>query len=142
MKKLLKYFGAILLAFSIFSFIPKLNEWKTYFENDQIKIESSILSCDKPSMDIHNDYVILKVTNKTDKVIDVSFKKELYYNEICTSCEDSEEFITKISIQPNQILEANCDSKTKDLKIFHSNKNSKKILTKFELKNITINLNK
>jgi hypothetical protein len=141
MKKLLKYFGAILLAISIFSFIPKLNEWKTYFENDQIKIESSIFSCDKPSIDIHNDYVILKVTNKTDKVIDVSFKKELYYNETCTSCGEGDEFTTKISIQPNQILEANCDSKTKDLKIFHSNKNSKKILTKFELKNITINLN-
>jgi hypothetical protein len=139
MKKLLKIIGIISLLLSVSSFAPSPNDWKIYFENETIKIESSLFSCDKPSDDIHNKYIILKVTNKTDKNIEVSFYQELWYNQICTTCTKMQEFETKINLQPNEVQKADCDSKTKELKIFESNSYSKKALSKFELTDIIIN---
>lgn len=140
MIKLLNILGISVFTFLICSFIQSSKEWKFYFENEEIKIESSLFSCDKPSDDIYNKYIVLKITNKTNKTIEVSFEKELWSNDICTTCSDSKEFKTKIILRPNEVAQADCDSKTKELKIFHSNSNSKKILSKFELKNIKINI--
>lgn len=140
MKKLLNILGTSVFTLLICSFVQTSKEWKFYFENKEVKIESCLFSCEKPSVDIHNKYVLLKITNKTNKTIEVSFEKELWSNEICTTCSDSKEFETKIILQPNEVAQADCDSKTKELKIFHSNSNAKKILTKFELKEIKINI--
>lgn len=142
MKKLLKFLGILCLVFSAFSFDVKENDWKVYFENDEIKIESKSLFCDKPTIDIHNSYVVLKITNKTNQSVSVSFNKELWYNDVCTSCNELKEFTTVVTLSPNEILEANCDSKTKELKIFQSHSESKKRLSKFELKKIEVTLKK
>lgn len=138
MKKLLKFLGITIVIFTISSFSYTTNDWVSYFENEEIKIESSSFLCDKPADDIHNKYVVLKVTNKTNKAIEVSFKKELWYNDICTTCTENKEFETKISLQPNEIKQADCESKTKELKIYQGNPNSRKALSKFELKEISI----
>lgn len=142
MKKLLKFSGILCLILSLLSFYNPPSDWKIYFENDEIKIESKLLSCDKPAIDIHNSYVVLKITNKTAQAITVSFQKELWYNEICKSCNDLKEFQSVVTLNPTEIQEGSCDSKTKELKFFHSSTDSKTKLTKFELKKIEINATK
>lgn len=138
MKKLLKLLGIFCLIISTFSFSSKESDWKVYFENKEIKIESKLLSCDKPAIDIHNSYVVLKITNKTNQALDVTFQKELWYNEVCSSCTNSKEFKTQVSLNPMEVIEGFCDSKTKELKFFQSSPDSKTKLTKFELKMIEV----
>ena len=128
-------------VFSLFLLSFQSNElgWNEYFQNDQVKIEVKTDACNNIKDGINNNYVFVRISNKTAVDLKVSFSKELWYNETCTSCNGGDEFKTMITLKANETLEGTCDSKTKDLKIFHSMANgSKKVLTKFDLKNLTI----
>ena len=140
MKKLLHFLGMFLFLSMTYSFSFIQNTSKIYFENKEIIIEAQELSCEKPSDDIQNQYIVLKISNKTDQTLEVSFKKELWYNNVCSSCNDNNEFSTNVVLQPKSFLSADCNSKNKDLKIFKSNPHAKKVLSKFELKEIQVTI--
>jgi hypothetical protein len=141
-----------LLTFIICSTIlsaQNTNELTSYFENDKIKIEYKYQDC------VHiggfdSEYVLFKITNKTDNEINISWKEQVWYNEICSNCEhESPESRKKIIVLSNTIYSTDCNN-LKNISIF--SKFTEKLenmpgvntiipLTKFELNNLTITTN-
>jgi len=141
-----------LLTFIICSTIlsaQNTNELTSYFENDKIKIEYKYQDC------VHiggfdSEYVLFEITNKTDNEINISWKEQVWYNEICSNCEhESPESRKKIIVLSNTIYSTDCNN-LKNISIF--SKFTEKLenmpgvntiipLTKFELNNLTITTN-
>ena len=136
---LLKTCSFAVLSLFLFGFKSSDSKWSEYLQNDQIKIEVKEEACDDVKNGINNSYFFIRISNKTNTDLHVSFTKELWYNEVCTNCEGGDEFKTVLNLKANETLEGTCDSKTKNLKIFKSMQNgSKRVLTKFEFKNLAI----
>jgi|SRR5690606_36069221 len=112
-----------------------------YFSNNQIEISYTKADCNDVANGIFKQYLLLQVKNLTSEPLKVSFKKELWYNDKCTNCDsNSPEHISVIELQPGATEMASCENKDKTLKIFLKMLNlQSSVLTKFELKNITIN---
>jgi len=114
--------------------------WTGIFDNDQITIEVSENRCINSKQGTDNIYLFLKVTNKTAEKINVSFLKEVWYNEKCFSCDHPAEYTSTITLEPNGVMEGNCENLNSPLKIFKSMPSgfSKNVLTNYELKNIVV----
>ncbi len=115
------------------------NVWREYLENDQIKIETSTQTCSSTQNGTNSNYIFLRISNKTNLDLEVSFNKELWYNDVCSNCNDGDEAKTTLVLHANETVEGNCESSFKTLKIFQSMANgSKRVLSKFDLKNLTV----
>lgn len=139
MYHLLKTSFFAVLALLLFGFQSSDSNWKDYFQNDEIRIEVKTEACNNVKDGINNSYVLLRVSNKTNNKIQVSFFKESWYDGSCYNCnKDKQEYMTEIVLNPNETIEGDCKS-TKNLKILHSMQNgSKKVLTKFDLKDLKV----
>jgi len=134
--------------FFIFFFFAALNvqakEPRTiYFENNQIRITQQIEECHDEANGTHRQYIFLQFENLTDKSIAVSFKKELWYNEQCTTCEkNSAEHLMNISLASKETKVGNCEKRETAYSVFSKmlDKTTNSALTKFELKNIQVNV--
>jgi len=128
----------------LFALIPlagfSQQQWQSYFKNENITIEYRYEDCHDNQNGTHKQYLLLKVSNNTDKAIDVSFRKELWYNEACTGCEgNSPEHQVQLKMKPGAKDEGTCGTSNPSLKIFSKMLDMKKSqLTKFELKNISV----
>jgi hypothetical protein len=138
-----KLFFLILFVGISFSFTKKAQSgpvWTGIFENDQITIEVSENRCINTKQGTDNIYLFFKVTNKTAEKINVSFLKEVWYNEKCFSCDHPAEYTSTITLEPNGVMEGSCENLNSPLKIFKSMPSgfSKNVLTNYELKNIVV----
>jgi len=143
MKKIVLLF---LIVLSINSFAQNTNNWKIYFENNQISISYKIVNCEYETI-FDQELIILKINNNTEKKLNIQWEEELWYNDICINCEtEKQEYRTIISIDKQEILTGGCFTDNK-LRLFSKFTNTldempgvTKIdkLTKFELNNITI----
>lgn len=138
MNTLQKIFFGLIALIMLLSFKLQDSEWQIKHESTAIKIEYKKDLCTKMDSDIQNEYVFLKITNKTNKVITVSFDKEAWYGENCSNCGSKENRVT-VKINANESIESSCEN-DKLLKIFSGKPNVKtvKSLTRFELANIQI----
>ena len=145
MKKIL---GVLCIAFSslYFSnlFAVNPNEWISYFENDTIKIEYTYQNCDFSST-AKQEVIVFKFTNLISQNILLSYKAEIWHNNICTNCkQESEESRYTIQIASNEKITTTCNNEWKSFAIFSAfitNDQQQKryvSLTKFELQDITI----
>ena len=140
---------AILIAFFFLftsnSMGSNPTEWEIYFENDSIKIEYTYQNCDFSST-AKQEVIVFKFTNLSSKNISLSYKADIWHNDICTNCEqESEESRYTIQVPSNETIITNCNNEWKGFAIFSAfitNDDEEKryaSLTKFELKEITIN---
>lgn len=129
------------LFLGLSSFTVSEDQWREYFQNDQVKIEANAGQCDNKQAGISKSYIFLRVSNKSSQKVEVSFTKELWYGETCNGC-SGEETKSTVVLQPNQTIEGTCESAFKDLKIFqgmaNGSKGTKQRLTKFEIKNVNV----
>ena len=147
-KTLLKsslFLFSILFANSIFS---QSNDWELYYSDNQIKIEYTYQNCEYTEQ-FNSEYVVFKITNTTNQNITVEWQEQLWYDDICSNCEqDNIESRKIINLEAEEILEGECNINS-NLKIFSKFLDKiedlpilgvKKIatLSRFELKNITI----
>lgn len=136
------YFIAI--AFLLFTLITSgvsaQNNWQPVSEKQNVTIQSKKADCNDVANGIYKELILLKIENKNSFPVNISFRKELWYNGNCINCNtNSNEHIISVSLKPNEILEGNCKS-SKQLQIFSKMLNLKKSeLTRFELKDITVN---
>ncbi len=133
-----------LLLIPLFGCLQMLAQNPTvYFSNNQIEISYTKTDCNDAANGIFKQYLLLQVKNLTSEPLKVSFKKELWYNDTCTNCEsNSPEHISVIELQPGATETASCENNDKTLKIFTKMLNlNASVLTKFELKKITVNTN-
>lgn len=134
----------LFLSFSVRAENP--NNWITYYDDASILIEYQYQNCEYDRFD--EEKIILKITNKVNKDILLSFKEELWYDEKCINCnlENENEFFKSINLLANEVKSGTCERNDR-LTIF--SKFTEKLvdmpgvnkiveLTKFELKKINI----
>ena len=115
-------------------------------DDANLLIEYQYQNCEYERFD--EEKILLKITNKIDKDIFLSWKEELWYDQDCLNCnlENENELFKSITLKANQFKEGNCE-RNNPLTIF--SKFSEKLidmpgvskiveLTKFELKKIKI----
>lgn len=139
---------AFIVLYSGNIFANNSNEWTTYFDNDSVKIEFTYSNCEYAES-FNQEFVILRIINKLNTELVIVWKEELWYDDICTNCEqDNTESRKTIKISARESLEGECNINS-NLKIF--SKFTDKIedlpilgvekiatLSRFELKNIII----
>ena len=91
--------AAVCIAFiSLYSsnlFAVNPNEWTTYFDNDTVKIEYTYQNCDFSST-AKQEVIVFKFTNLISQNILLSYKADIWHNDICTNCEqESEESVRR-----------------------------------------------
>lgn len=136
---LLKVCTLAVLLLGMTGFKVPESGWREYFQNDQVKIETNTQTCSNAQAGTSNNYILLRISNKTNQEVEVSFFKELWYNDVCSNCNGGDEAKTSIVLKANETVEGSCTSGLKELKIFHSMPNgSKRTLNKFDIKNVTV----
>ena len=125
-------------------FASNANDWTTYFDNDTVKIEYTYQNCDFSST-AKQEVIVFKFTNLISQNILLSYKADIWHNDVCTNCEqESEESRYTIQIPSNETITTNCNNEWKEFAIFsafitNDEKEKRYVsLTKFELKEITI----
>ena len=116
------------------------SSWLNKFENEKIAVNYKKEACNDVLNGIYKENVLLQLVNKTNEKLEFTFKKELWYNNVCSNCNsNSKEHIVTVVLNPNENTSASC-SENKQLSIFSRMLNLKKSeLTKFEIKDIVIN---
>ena len=88
------------------------------FSNELVDISSNIEDCVNPEKGTAKQYLNLRVSNKTTERLLVTFKKDLWYDGSCISCDsNSDEFVTRIELESSQSISGNCES-DKQLRVF------------------------
>lgn len=115
------------------------HDWNTYYENDIIKIEYQLTSCD-PEIGYDNESICLKISNKTTNEIEFNWHSDLYYNDVCRTCADEYEHMSTYTIASNAVISGDCNLNGKGLKMFvrfnDPDYTNGAVLTKFQLKNM------
>jgi len=145
-KNMLLYLVLVLFLNTSLKATPA-NNWTDYYSDNEIKIEYQYLNCEYSDR-YNQEFVILKITNLTNKQISVSWNNESWYDEKCINCseDNANESFNEILINANQFVTGSCSTQN-NLRIFSKFSDSlanmpgvKKIvkLTKFKLQNINI----
>lgn len=110
--------------------------WNSYYENDELHIELAEAQRSDTANGIFNNYLLIRITNKTAEELDVSFQKKLSYN-LKPSTSD---VVQPIRLLAGEIKTGSIDPSTdKTLRIFvnqYSGKN-KNVLTDYSLTDIS-----
>ncbi|MDH4474183.1 MAG: hypothetical protein QE487_16370 [Fluviicola sp.] len=110
--------------------------WNSYYENDELRIELAEAQRADSVNGIFNNYLLIRVTNKTNSEIDVSFQKKLSYNMKPSSSDAIQPF----RLLAGEIKTGSIDPATdKTLRIFvnqYSGMN-KNVLTDYSLTEIS-----
>lgn len=94
------------------------NNWVSYIDNQDFKIEYRFIDCD-PSVGFDHEAVILKIENKTSNTIDFDWIINIHRDNVCKTCDYPIEYARTIRLSPNEVIEGTCDRDTnKQLKIF------------------------
>ena len=142
MKKLFIFLLGIVLLGSatiLNSSFTNTTNWTLYTQSQGVQIYYKVADCDDASNGLYQKFLILKLVNTTGFDLDISWKKDLWYDDVCTTCNDqSKEHKTKIILKANSTIEGNCNNKK--LSIFSEFKNHSNVskLTKFELNKLVI----
>ena len=116
--------------------------WTTYIDNQDIQIEYMFADCD-PAMGYDFQQVHFKFTNKTNSNLELSWHIDLYYNEICKTCDYEFEYTRTLNLSPSEILEGTCSrDSANELKLFSKfidqNYTKGDKLTGFQLQSLTV----
>lgn len=140
---------SILITFFLFSFLVKSQEiektkfWKEYTTFQGIKIEYKFAEC-SPNNGRKQTLVLFRYTNTTQEKIELTWKSDVWRDNICTTCAStSSEHNKSLTLIPNETIEADGSSKRiKNRYLFdHFSKlvpgMTEQKITKFEFKNLT-----
>lgn len=109
---------AILFVFTMnFSYSQ---QWEVLNESDSYIIEQQHIVC-KSSQGFDYDYVVIKYTNLTNSEIDLAFDMEVWYGDVCSSCNDADNEkhgLSLITIPANSSVQGDCNSSNKKMKVF------------------------
>ena len=138
----MKSFTISLLFALMYTFSSAGENWTTYYKNNLIHISSTKTACNDVANGTYREYVLLKIENLSDKKVVVNYKKDLWYNDQCTTCEKpGNEYELQVVLEPNQTLTGTCNTRERALSIFSKMLDMHKSeLTKFELNNVEVNI--
>lgn len=136
--KSLKFILGLVIILSLGSF-KQSSDWTLYKTEKGVQFFYKVTDCDDEKNGLYQNFVILKVVNTTNFDVKVSFKKEVWYNNECRTCDDyGNEFTTNLSLLSNSEKVGNCKG---ELSIFSEFKDKPDVskLSKFELVDIKVN---
>lgn len=108
------------------------------YEQNGIRIIAQLENCNNPSIGMEKDYIYFNIENSNSFTVDISFDQDLYYNNLCKTC-DKQEYSMRYTLEPNEILNSSCSGLTStSFKIFYGSPWVSDTLTKFALKNINV----
>ena len=108
---------------------------------DGVTISTTLQSCEDKINGTAKEYVLITVLNENTYAVNLSFKRNTWYNGKCVSCDSSSpENIVELTIDPNGKVEGNCNE-SNGLRIFSQMLHLKKVrkLTHYELVDIQVN---
>jgi len=131
------FLTCVLSVIAVISFAQK-NDWKEYFGNNGISIQFIYAECHQPAKGLHNEYLLLRLENKTDQEVKIRYKLSKVYNGI-EMTGDTADF--SFTVPAYYIMESNCDDMKEGLYIYSKILDLKptSVLNSFELKNLSIN---
>lgn len=131
-----------LLVFSVFNALAQPSAKNTpYFSEKNISIYVSLENCINQAKGTAKQYVLIQIVNTSSSEVAVSFDKEIWYDTICQTCgSSSKEYKVNVVVPAHSSITGSCDNNDSGLRIFSKMLNLDKVrkLTKYELKNITI----
>ena len=125
--------------------VEATNEWQEYTTIDGIRIEYKRKEC-SPDGNREQNLILFRYTNLSNDVKTASWVVKIWRNDYCVNCNaiTSPEYAHSITLQPNEVLEA--DGSTKSDKSIYIFDNFIKLvpgmqeqrLTNFELMNLNV----
>lgn len=140
----MRFVSKVLLFFLLFytsNTFGQINAENNKYNDSGVDVTVSIFDCINKSTGIDKSILGIEIINSNDYPVSVLFTKELWYNNICSTCNtNSDENSVKVTIQKQSTLVGNCDSKIKDLIVFVKmlNLDNVRELTNYEFKNIKV----
>ena len=71
-------------------------------------IEVKKSDCVFESNGIKQQWLLFRYSNKTSENKEISFNYDLYYDDVCKTC-NSDEYEIQFDLGPNEVLEGKCD---------------------------------
>ena len=118
-----------------------LNESQTLFDSELASISTEYVECVDEANGTAKAYLLINAVNKSNTVIDISFKKKLWFDGECISCEsESDEHLVSFELEPDGIKTGSCLTNS-GMRIFVRMLNLSNVrqLTHFEFDNIEVN---
>jgi hypothetical protein len=117
--------------------------WKLFKEVSGMQIFSKEIGCHDNQNGIHEKFIVFQFVNTSSETISVTWQKELWYNEKCTTCDriPNSENTFNLVLATGESSEGSCDKTSPaGLKIFSNFLYTVKgsLLTKFEFKNLEV----
>lgn len=110
-------------------------EWTPYFENETVAIDLRHAHRSDSVNGIYNNYILIRVANKSQHTVSVDFQKQLSYNQQPSTSDP----IQPLLLQPGEMITGSTDPGTsKALRIFLNQEKgfNKNVLTDYALINI------
>ena len=83
-------------------------DWTKIIEKEGVEFSTKRVNCEMVGNSKPLYYSVMKIENKTNQKVYVSFNYGLQYDEGCSGCEDFSEHHVEIAIEPNTTLEGDC----------------------------------
>jgi hypothetical protein len=118
--------------------VPNLN---IVHNDEQIQISSQKMDCVDKANGTAKQYFKLTVWNKSETPLSISFKKELWFDGVCSNCSSGgPEHTVSIEVDGGDTVSGGCGTENRSLTIFSKMLELKGVraLTHFELKNLEI----
>jgi hypothetical protein len=131
----------LLLSYPAFSQSSLSEHTADIISKNGISITTSVQACEDVKNGISKEYILLSVSNENDYPVNLSFKKNLWVNGKCKSCNSTnQEDTVSITIEANGKAQGSCDQ-SNGLRIFSQMLNLEKVskLTRYELVDIEVN---
>ena len=83
------------------------NNWITYVDHQEFKIEYKRTDCDQNFSGFDQQYFFVKISNKTQSEININWDMELFYNDVCRTC-GVDEYQWHYKLNPLESVEGEC----------------------------------
>ncbi len=124
----------LLTLFTAFAFTFSQPDWRLYSSGQQVDVYFTEQDCHDEVNGLHRTYVLLKMVNKTDARLEVSWLTERYEGGRCTTC-GKDEYRQKLVLEPGAEVSSSCSDLIKPLSLFkkHLDLQNYSVLERFEL---------
>ena len=118
--------------------------WTDLTSKNGVEVQYKYVECHDNTNDVHRENVMLRFENTTGEAVDVSWKHLTWYDGNCSTCKSNDgEYRMNLQLDPNEVLQGNCDTDRQALKVFGSFLNPTKgrpdtELTGLRLKNLKV----
>jgi hypothetical protein len=126
--------NALLALLTVVSVSWSQPDWKVYLSTPDVDILYREQDCHDEVNGLHRTYVFLKIVNKTDAALELSWLTERYAGGICKTC-GKEEYRQKLVVEAGSEIAPSCNEPNKPLMIFkkHLDLPNSSVLERFEL---------